>query len=65
MRELFRKSWRIFSMVSSGVDAAGVAVIGAVSNAGTAAVRLAHHETRTYRRYRQEVGQTSWSAWNC
>ncbi len=42
------------------VDAAGVAVIviGAVINTSTAAVRLAHHETRTYRRYRQELGQT-------
>jgi uncharacterized membrane protein len=42
------------------IDAAGVAVIviGAVINTGTAAVRLAHHETRTYRRYRQELGQT-------
>ena len=42
------------------VDAAGVAVIviGAVINTGTAAVRLAHHEIRTYRRYRQELGQT-------
>jgi len=42
------------------VDAVGVAVIaiGAVINTGTAAVRLAHHEARTYRRYRQELGQT-------
>ena len=42
------------------VDAAGVAVIvvGAVINTGAAAVRLAHHEARTYRRYRQELGQT-------
>jgi uncharacterized membrane protein len=42
------------------VDAVGVAVIviGAVINTGNAAVRLAHHETRTYRRYRQELGQT-------
>ena len=35
-----------------------VIVIGAAINTGTAAVRLAHHETRTYRRYRQELGQT-------
>ena len=42
------------------VNAVGVAVIviGAAINTGTAAVRLAHHETRTYRRYRQELGQT-------
>lgn len=42
------------------VDAAGVAVIviGAVINTGNAAVRLAHHEARTYRRYREELGQT-------
>ena len=42
------------------VDAAGVAVIviGAVVNAGTAVLRLAHHETRIYRRFRQELGQT-------
>ena len=42
------------------VDAAGVAVIvmGAVINTSTAAVRLAHHEASTYRRYRQELGQT-------
>lgn len=42
------------------VDAAGVAVIviGAVINAGAAAVRLAHHETGIYRRFRQQLGQT-------
>jgi uncharacterized membrane protein len=42
------------------VDVAGVAVIviGVAINTGVAAVRLAHHETRTYRRYRQELGQT-------
>lgn len=42
------------------VDAAGVAVIvvGAVINAGAAAVRFAHHETGTYRRFRQQLGQT-------
>jgi uncharacterized membrane protein len=42
------------------VDAAGVAVIvvGAVINTGVAAIRLAHHEVRTYQRYRQELGQT-------
>ena len=42
------------------VDAAGVAVIviGAVINAGAAAVRLVQHETGTYRRFRQQLGQT-------
>jgi uncharacterized membrane protein len=42
------------------VDAAGVAVIvvGAVINTGAAAIRLTHHEPRTYQRYRQELGQT-------
>jgi hypothetical protein len=42
------------------VDAAGVAVIviGAVISTGAAAVRLAHHETGTYRRFRQQLGQT-------
>jgi uncharacterized membrane protein len=42
------------------VDAAGVAVIviGAAINTGVAALRLARHEARTYRRYRQELGQT-------
>jgi len=42
------------------VDAAGVAVIviGAVINTAAAAARLAHHETGTYRRYRQQLGQT-------
>jgi uncharacterized membrane protein len=43
-----------------GLDAAGVAVIviGAVISTGAAAVRLAHHETATYRRFRQQLGQT-------
>jgi uncharacterized membrane protein len=42
------------------VDAAGVAVIviGAVINTGAAAVRFAHHETRIYRRFRQDLGRT-------
>jgi len=42
------------------VDSAGVAVIviGAVLNTGAAAVSLAHHETGTYRRFRQQLGQT-------
>ena len=42
------------------IDGAGVAVIviGAVITAGAAAVRLAHHRTGTYRRFRQQLGQT-------
>jgi uncharacterized membrane protein len=42
------------------IDAAGVAVIviGAVINTGTAALRLAHHETGIYRRFRQQLGQS-------
>ena len=41
------------------IDGAGVAVIvaGAVIAAGAAAVRLARHETGTYRRFRQQLGQ--------
>ena len=42
------------------IDGAGVAVIvaGAVIASGAAAVRLARHETGTYRRFRQQLGQT-------
>lgn len=42
------------------IDGAGVAVIvaGAAIAVGTAAVRLARHETGTYRRFRQQLGQT-------
>jgi uncharacterized membrane protein len=51
---------QVITNVGEVVDAAGVAivVIGALINTGAAAVRLAHHETGTYRRYRQELGQT-------
>jgi uncharacterized membrane protein len=50
----------VMQLAGEVVDAAGVAVIviGAVINTGAAAVRLAHHETGTYRRYRQQLGQT-------
>ncbi len=50
----------VIQRTGEAIDAAGVAVIviGAVVNTGAAAVRLAHHETRTYRRFRQELGQT-------
>jgi uncharacterized membrane protein len=42
------------------IDGAGVAVIviGTVTAAGAAAIRSAHHETGTYRRFRQELGRT-------
>jgi len=42
------------------IDGTGVAVIvvGVVIAAGAAAVRLSHHETGTYRRFRQQLGQT-------
>ena len=42
------------------IDAAGVAVIviGMLISAGAAAVGLGHHETGTYRRFRQQLGRT-------
>jgi len=42
------------------IDGTGVAVIvvGVVIAAGAAAVRLSHRETGTYRRFRQQLGQT-------
>ena len=41
------------------VDAAGVAimVVGAGVAAVSATVRLAHHDVKTYRRFRQQLGQ--------
>ncbi len=41
------------------VDAAGVAVmvVGATAAAVSATVRLAHHDIKTYRRFRQQLGQ--------
>jgi uncharacterized membrane protein len=41
------------------IDAAGVAIIvvGAASAAVAATVRLAHHDVKTYRRFRQQLGQ--------
>ena len=41
------------------VDAAGVAimVVGAAIAAVSATVRLAHHDIKTYRRFRQQLGQ--------
>ena len=42
------------------IDGAGVAVIavGVVIAAGAAAFRLRHHESGTYSRFRQQLGQT-------
>ena len=42
------------------IDGVGVAVIviGAVIAVGAATIRLAHHDTGTYRRFRQQLGQT-------
>jgi uncharacterized membrane protein len=42
------------------IDGAGVAVIavGVVIAAGAAVVQLRHHETGTYSRFRQQLGQT-------
>jgi hypothetical protein len=46
----------IMQQAGEVVDAAGVAVIviGAVINAGAAAVQVAHHQAGAYRRFRQE-----------
>jgi uncharacterized membrane protein len=46
--------------IGEGVDAAGVAIIvvGAAIATGTAAVRLARHETGIYRGFRQQLGRT-------
>ena len=51
---------QVIERIGEVVDSAGVAVIviGAVLNTGAAAVSLAHHETGTYRRFRQQLGQT-------
>jgi uncharacterized membrane protein len=42
------------------IDAAGVAVIvvGVLISAGAATVGIGHHETGSYRRFRQQLGQT-------
>ena len=50
----------VIQRIGEVVDGAGVAVIviGAVVAGGSAAVRLARHETGTYRRFRQQLGQT-------
>jgi uncharacterized membrane protein len=50
----------VIERIGEVVDAAGVAVIvvGAAIAAGGAAVGLARHETGSYRRFRQQLGQT-------
>ncbi len=49
----------VMERIGEVVDAAGVAVLvmGAVTAAGAAAVRLVRHEAGTYRRFRQQLGQ--------
>jgi len=50
----------VMQRIGEVLDGTGVAVIvvGVVIAAGTAAVRLSHQETGTYRRFRQQLGQT-------
>ena len=51
---------QVIQRIGEVLDGTGVAVIvvGVVIAAGTAAVRVSHHETGTYRRFRQQLGQT-------
>jgi uncharacterized membrane protein len=50
----------LMQLTGEVVDSAGVIiiVIGAAINTGAAGVRLIRHESGTYRRYRQQLGQT-------
>ena len=50
----------VIQRIGEVIDGAGVAIIlvGTAIAAGASAVRLGHHETGTYRRFRQQVGQT-------
>ena len=50
----------VIQRIGEVLDGTGVAVIavGVVIAAGTAVVRLSHHETGIYRRFRQQLGQT-------
>ena len=50
----------VIQRIGEVIDGGGVAVIviGVVIAAGSAALRLSHHETGTYRRFRQQLGQT-------
>jgi uncharacterized membrane protein len=50
----------VIQRIGEVVDAAGVVVIvaGAVIATSGAAIRLAHREHGTYRRFRQQLGQT-------
>jgi uncharacterized membrane protein len=47
-------------VIGEVIDGAGVAVlaVGAVIAAGAAVVRFVHHESGTYRRFRQDLGRT-------
>jgi len=49
----------VVQRIGEVIDGAGVAVIavGVLIAAGAAAFRFSHHETGTYRRFRQQVGQ--------
>jgi uncharacterized membrane protein len=51
---------QVIERIGEVVDGAGVAVlvVGVVISAGAAAVRLSHRETGTYRRFRQQLGQS-------
>jgi uncharacterized membrane protein len=50
----------VIQRIGEIIDGAGVAVIavGVVIAAGAAAFRLRHHESGTYSRFRQQLGQT-------
>jgi uncharacterized membrane protein len=50
----------VIQRIGEVIDGAGVAIIlvGTAIAAGASAVRLGHHETGIYRRFRQQVGQT-------
>jgi len=50
----------LIQRIGEVLDGTGVAaiVVGVVIAAGTSAVRLSHHETGIYRRFRQQLGQT-------
>jgi uncharacterized membrane protein len=52
--------YHVIVRIGEAIDVAGVAVIvvGALISAGAAAVELGHHETGTYRRFRQRLGRT-------
>jgi uncharacterized membrane protein len=51
---------QVIQRIGEVIDGAGVGVIviGLVLAAGAVAVRLSHHETGSYRGFRQQLGQT-------